>query len=77
MGAPRACATHAALACVGAVLLAVACHLAPPPYARTGSGLGVVEGQLQLASLQAVLVSSPWCPKWVPVGLFRTFDVVL
>lgn len=39
----------AALACAGAVLLAIACHLAPPPYARTGSGFGVVEGGSQLA----------------------------
>jgi hypothetical protein len=44
LGTHRACAVHAALACTAAVLLAVACHLAPPSYARTGSGLGVVEG---------------------------------
>jgi len=42
----RACVAHAAAGCVAAALLACACHLAPPLYRRTGSGVGLLEGAL-------------------------------
>lgn len=57
MAARRACTAHAAAACAAAVLLATACHLAPPPYARTGSGLGVIEG---VHSISAIFNLQAW-----------------
>lgn len=66
MAARRVCTAHAALAWAAAVLLAAACHLAPPPYARIGSGLGVIEGQPN--TLQAPTGDRPCMVSRMPPG---------
>lgn len=55
-GAARsACALHGSLAAAAAALLAAACWLEPPPYARSGIGLGIVEGAVSNIKLLHVL----------------------